>query len=70
MESTLLHKEELMDSDEAAELLIQYGFRTTEQVNHLESCLAQNLMALPEDAELTLQLIELVQMSPPTLTKH
>lgn len=71
MESILLEVEpDLMDANEAAELLMQWGEISEQDVQDLEAELNKaNQMespCLPKRAAKTLAIIELVQMAPPT----
>lgn len=75
MESILLElNEELMDSDEAADLLMKWGEISAQDVQELELELSKanemEAVYLPKSAALTLAIIELVQMAPPTPSLH
>jgi hypothetical protein len=75
MESILLEVEpELMDADEAADLLLKWEVITPQDVQELELELSkandQEAVELPRSAAMTLAIIELVQMAPPTASLH
>lgn len=75
MESILLElHEDLMDMDEAANLLMQWGVLTEREVERLDEALEeaseQQEVNLSQANCLTLALIELLQMAPPTHSLH
>lgn len=75
MESILLElHEDLMDMDEAANLLMSWGALTETQVDSLDEALmeageAPEIELSPANCK-TLALIELMQMAPPTHSRH
>lgn len=75
MESMLLDLgEELMDADEAASLLVDWGTISERDVDRLNLALSKaekrNSVNLPKQAFATLAIIQLLQMVPPTMTHH
>lgn len=68
MESILLAQPgELMDADEAADLLVMMGHLTEQELDELEAHLALESNAIwPIRAARTLQTIEFMQLIPPT----